>query len=66
MSTIRLLQKEGVNKLHSLVVSGARADADAVRRLQEMFHPQQTEVNRGKEKSGWAAGSGGVCISPAR
>jgi ComEC/Rec2-related protein len=66
MHTIRLLQKEGVNKLHSLVVSGPLADADAVRRLQEMFHPQQTEVNGGKEKSGWAAGSGSVCISPAR
>jgi ComEC/Rec2-related protein len=66
MSTIRLLQKEGVNKLHSLVVSGSQADPGAVCQLQEIFHPQQTQINGGKEKAVWVAGNGNVRISPAR
>lgn len=66
MRAIRLLQKEGINKLDSLVVSGARADAGAVRQLQEIFHPQQTEVNDGKVKPTWAVGEGSVCIWPTR
>ena len=66
MRAIRRLQKEGINQLHSLVVSGRQADAGAIRQLQEIFHPAQTEVNDSKENTGWVAGGGSIRISPAR
>jgi ComEC/Rec2-related protein len=60
--TIRLLQKEGINRLHALVVNDARADAGAIRQLQEVFRPQDTWTNA----PGWFVGEGVVRISPAR
>jgi beta-lactamase superfamily II metal-dependent hydrolase len=63
---IRLLQKEGVNRLHALVVSGSRADAGTVRRLQSLFHPRETRTGEGKEPFSRAAGEGIVRIVPGR
>ncbi len=66
MRTIRLLQKEGINRLHALVVSDARADAGAVRQFQEIFHPQQIWTDNRKENPGWIAGEGSIRMSPHR
>jgi beta-lactamase superfamily II metal-dependent hydrolase len=66
MRTIRLLQKEGINRLHALIVSDTQADTEALRQLQDIFHPQQIQQDDGKEISGWPAGEGSVCISPGR
>ena len=38
---IRLLQKNGVNRLDALVVGSLRAEADAVRQLYAVFRPEQ-------------------------
>ncbi len=64
--TIRLLQKEGINRLHALVVNDARADAAAIRRLQDIFRPQQTRTAERNEKLSWAVSGGAVCVSPGR
>lgn len=60
--TIRLLQKEGINRLHALVVNGTRADTGAVRQFQEIFRPQNTGTNA----LSWPAGDGVIRISPGR
>ncbi|MCU0857676.1 MAG: ComEC family competence protein [Pontiellaceae bacterium] len=39
---LRFVQKQGINRLHTLVVSDANADAETVRRIQETFRPQYT------------------------
>lgn len=61
--TIRLLQKEGVNRLHTLVVSDKRADTDAIRQIQEIFNPQKTFY---KDNVRWSTGGGDVRISRNR
>jgi competence protein ComEC len=61
--TIRLLQREGVNRLYALVVSDEQADVAAVQRLQETFSPQQTLY--GNEMC-WPAGGGVVSTSRNR
>ena len=64
--TIRLLQKEGVNRLHTLVVTDALADADTIRRLQEIFHPAKTQTVGRNEKLNWPVSGGAICLSPGR
>ncbi len=39
--TVRALQREGVNRLHTLVVSDCRADANAVEKLCRFFSPKE-------------------------
>jgi len=39
--TVRCLQREGINRLHALVVSDRRADAKAVERLCSTFSPKE-------------------------
>ena len=63
--TIRLLQKEGVSRLQTLVVNESQADAGVVRQLQGIFRPQQTLTGRNDEVC-WTAGRGIIRISPAR
>ena len=63
MHTIRLLQKEGINRLYALAVSDAQADAGAVRQFKEIFHPQQIWTGEQEENLGWPAGKGNVRIS---
>jgi len=64
MRTTRLLQKEGINRLSALVVSDARADAGAIRQFHELFRPQQTLTDGGKEE--FSAGKGSVRVSLSR
>ncbi|MEI7850518.1 MAG: ComEC/Rec2 family competence protein [Kiritimatiellales bacterium] len=64
--TIRLLQKEGVNRLHTLAVIDKKADADAVRRLQEIFRPAQTLSSECGSEPYWPAGGGFVRVSTGR
>ena len=64
--TIRLLQKEGINQLHALVVSDAQADTAAIQQLQEIFHPQQIWPFGRQEEPVWSAGGGVIRISPNR
>ncbi len=64
--TIRLLQKEGVNRLDTLVVSDEKADAGAVRQLQGIFHPEQTRICANGDELYWPAGEGMVRVSPDR
>ena len=66
MRTIRLLQKEGVNRLAVLVVSDAQADAGAIRQFQEIFRPQRTLMDEQKGEPVWSAGKEYVRISPGR
>ncbi len=66
MRTIRLLQQEGINRLHALVVSDAKADAGAVRQLQEIFHPQQIQTGENNGDRSWFTGEGSVRISLSR
>lgn len=58
--TVRLLQKEGVSQLHTLVINGERFDAEAIRWIQETFHPQQILY---EENASWPAGAGVIRIS---
>ncbi|NOU35855.1 MAG: DUF4131 domain-containing protein [Kiritimatiellaceae bacterium] len=60
--TIRLLQKEGINRLYALVVSDAKADAGAVRQIQEIFHPREIKTDAPE----WLAGEGTVRVSLRR
>jgi ComEC/Rec2-related protein len=62
----RLLQKEGINRLHMLVVSDERADTEAVRQLQNIFRPEQTRICATGDELYWPAGEGVVRVSPAR
>ena len=64
--TIRLLQKEGVNRLHTLAVIDKKADADAVRRIQEIFRPSQTLSGECRSELYWPAGGGFVRVSSGR
>jgi ComEC/Rec2-related protein len=57
--TIRLLQREGLNRLDTLAVSGGRADTEAIRRFQETFCPQQILYTN---EIDWAEGRGEVRI----
>lgn len=59
-----LVQKEGISRLHTLVISDERADAETVRRLQETFCPERTLFS-GAEGVSWPAGQGLVQVSPA-
>jgi ComEC/Rec2-related protein len=63
MRTIRLLQKEGVTRLYALIVSDAKADAEAVRQLQEIFRPQQIRTGGNNDSPEWSAGEGMVRVS---
>jgi competence protein ComEC len=63
--TLRVVQKEGVGRLHTLVVSGAKADAETVRQLQESFQPQYTRSLCDNE-SFWPAGRGVLRLSSGR
>ncbi len=63
---IRLLQKEGVNRLHTLTVIDKKADAEAIRRLQEIFRPEQIRNSAGGDGLYWPAGGGFVRVSPGR
>jgi ComEC/Rec2-related protein len=55
----RLLQKEGVSRIHTLVMKeGSRSEE--IRQLQERFRPQQTVY---EDPDGWAEGAGMVRIS---
>lgn len=56
--TTRLLQKEGVNRLHTLVINNAGADAGAIRQFQEIFCPQQTVPAEGR----WTSNDGTIRI----
>lgn len=62
---IRFVQKEGIGRLHTLVVSGAKADAETIRRLQETFRPQHTQFLSDSEAV-WPAGQGSLRIPPER
>lgn len=66
--TIRLLQKEGISRLHTMVVCSERADTEAVRQMQEVFRPEHIVRNDSSaaETLYWPAGAGAVCVSPAR
>ncbi|MCC7299759.1 MAG: ComEC/Rec2 family competence protein [Verrucomicrobia bacterium] len=64
--TIRLLQREGVNRLHTLVVRGENADAETIRRLQEIFSPEQTRREASGGELDWVAGAGVVRVSLGR
>jgi hypothetical protein len=64
--TIRLLQRKGVNRLRTLVISDARADAETVTRLQRFFHPQQTRSLQRSGRLCWPVGEGTICLSPGR
>jgi ComEC/Rec2-related protein len=64
--TIRLLQKEGINRLHTLAVMDKRADAEAVRQLQEIFRPVQMQSSAYGDDPYWPAGGGFVRVSSAR
>jgi len=64
--TIRLLQKEGINRLHTLVVSDERADAGAVRQIQETFRPRQILSAASADELYWPLGEGTVRVSPGR
>lgn len=61
--TIRLLQKEGVNRLHTLVVTDALADAGVIQRFQEIFHPTDIQTAGRSEKLNWPVNGGAVCLS---
>lgn len=63
--TAGLVQKEGIGRLHTLVIRDAQADAAVVRRLQEMFRPEHTLFPGGDEVF-WPAGQGRVGLSAAR
>lgn len=39
--TVRQLQRSGINRLHALVVSDPRADAEAIDKLARIFSPEQ-------------------------
>ena len=59
------VQKEGISRLHTLVISDAQADAAAVRRLQETFRPEHTLFADGDDVF-WSAGQGRIGLSPPR
>ena len=61
--TIRLLQKEGINRLHTLAVCDEQADAAAIRHLQEIFQPSQSVY---ENDVSWLTGGGTVRISQNR
>jgi ComEC/Rec2-related protein len=61
---IRLLQKEGVNRIQTLMLYGKRADPEAVRRLQETFRPQETVYSESED--GVLFSDGSVRILPDR
>lgn len=63
--TIRLLQKEGINRLYALVVSDARADTGSVRQITKTFCPEKTRTVEDGCRPGWATGDGEVCVSLA-
>jgi ComEC/Rec2-related protein len=63
--TTRFVQKEGVGRLHTLVVSGSKADAATVRHLQESFHPQYTRGLCDNEVF-WPVGQGALRIAQER
>ncbi len=58
--TIRLLQKEGVNRLHAFVVSDASANPETLRQLKHIFRPQQTWMSGQKAFTSWPVGTGTV------
>ena len=61
--TIRLLQKAGVNRLHTLAVNRAEADTETVRQLEELFRPLHVQpVGRETQDQFWPAGEGRFCI----
>ncbi|HNX52892.1 MAG TPA: ComEC/Rec2 family competence protein [Pontiellaceae bacterium] len=64
--TIRRLQKEGINRLHALVVTDALADAGAIRQLQDIFRPAETQTAGRGKKLNWPVNGGVVCLSPVR
>lgn len=64
--TIRLLQKEGVNRLHTLAVIDKQADAAAIQQLQEIFRPAQTRSSVSGDEIYWPAGGGFVRVSLGR
>ncbi|MEI8206516.1 MAG: hypothetical protein WCG03_06525, partial [Kiritimatiellales bacterium] len=64
--TIRLLQKEGVNRLHTLAVTDQQADDEAVRRLQKIFRPAHILSRVNGDELYWPAGGGFVRVSPGR
>lgn len=47
--TIRRLQREGINRLHALVVSDRRAGAEAVEVLCRTFRPQELWIPSGRQ-----------------
>lgn len=60
-----LVQKEGISRLHTLVVNDPQADAETVRYLQAAFRPGRTLFARAETVS-WNAGEGCVSIVPER
>lgn len=64
--TIRLLQKEGISRVHELIVRGERADADAIRQIQTVFRPDNVRRISRAEDLYWPAEAGVVFISPER
>ena len=63
---IRLLQKEGINRLYTLVVNDGRAGTESIHQLQEIFRPEQTRIVACGDELYWPAGEGVVRVSPAR
>lgn len=61
--TVRMLQKQGVNRLEALVVSDPRADPDAVRQFTRLFRPREIRTADEHAPPRWAAGQGTVLIS---
>ena len=52
-STVRQLQRQGVNHLYALVISDRRAEASAIEQLYKTFSPEQV----------WIAPDSGACLS---
>lgn len=61
--TVRLLQKQGVNRLDALVVSDRWADSKAVLHLQNIFRPDTLWDAKENNRPCWPVGEGSVFIS---
>ena len=60
--TVRLLQKEAVNQVHTLVVRGKSAEAAAVRQLEEIYRQEEVRILQEGEACVWSVGKGAVRV----
>lgn len=65
-AAIRLLRKEGIGRLETLMITGTRAEAASVQQLQKIFMPQETRIADENARMEWCFPAGAVRISADR